>query len=56
MAKFIVYVRRSERIGFEIEARDAGDAQERYLADGDEVYASKASIEVESVALAEAPS
>lgn len=39
MPAFYVTYRRTEEITFRIEATDADDAEARFLADGDEVYA-----------------
>jgi hypothetical protein len=46
MAKFIVTIERTERIGFEVEATDRFDAEERYMMDGDEVWSDTTNIDV----------
>lgn len=53
MAKYLVYVRRSESITFEVEATDEGDALARYLMDGDEIASKTVATEVDGVALIE---
>jgi hypothetical protein len=55
MAAYVVEVKRTERIYFKIDATDPGDAELRYLMDGDETGSEAGSEpEVVSVTLAEA--
>lgn len=55
MAAYIVEVLRTERIYFKIDATDPGDAEQRYLTDGDETGSESVESEpdVVSVTLAE---